>query len=144
MADALKTDLALERRGTGVLTSDRGGVELAERRGDLGTATGRENLAQALLNRLHTRRGALSQLGHPGYGSRLHQLIGEPDTRRTRALAEFYVREALTADPRVKEVASVTFEPRERTSVLRHTLSMHVVVVPAGGGEPLGLTVGTV
>ena len=96
MADALKTDLALERRGTGVRTSDRDGVELAERRGDLAVATGRENLAQALLNRLHTRRGALAALGHPGYGSRLH------------------------------------------------TLAMHVVILPADGGEPLGLTVGTV
>lgn len=144
MADALKTDLALERRGTGVQTSDRDGVELAERRGDLAVSTGRENLAQALLNRLHTRRGALAALGHPAYGSRLHTLAGEPDTRRTRALAEFYVREALTADRRVKEVASVTFEERERTSALRHTRSMHVVVLPADGGEPLGLSVGTV
>lgn len=143
MPDGLKTDLALERRGTGVLTSDRQGVELAERRGDLELASGRENLAQALLNRLHTRRGALAALGHPGYGSRLHTLAGEPDTRRTRALAEFYVREALTADPRVAEVTSVAFETPERTSALRHTLSMHVIVVPSDGGAPLGLTVGT-
>lgn len=143
MADALKTDLALERRGTGVLTSDRQGVELAERRGGLGLSTGRENLAQALLNRLHTRRGALTALGHPAYGSRLHTLAGEPDTRRTRALAEFYVREALAADPRVAEVKSVAFETPARTSELRHTLSMHVVVIPADGGAPLGITVGT-
>jgi hypothetical protein len=139
----LKTDLALERRGTGTEVSDRQGVELAERRGDLGLADGRENLAQALLNRLHTRRGALAALGHPGYGSRLHALAGEPDTPRTRALAEFYLREALAADPRVAEVVSVAFDTPERTSALRHTLGMRVVVAPADGGAPLALTVGT-
>ena len=143
MTDAMKTDLALARRGTGGLTSDRDGVELAERRGGLGLVTGRENLAQALLNRLHTRRNALAGLGHPGYGSRLHTLAGEPDTRRTRALAELYVREALTADSRVAEVASVTFQTQPRTSALRHALSMRVVVLPADGGEPLELTVRT-
>lgn len=143
MADVLKSDLLLERRGTGVRTSDRDGVELAERRGDLGVATGRENLAQAILNRLHTRRGALSGLGHPAYGSRLHTLAGEPDTQRTRALAEFYVREALGADPRVAEVVSVHFETPDRTSLQRHTLAMHVVVRPADGGAPLGISVGT-
>jgi phage gp46-like protein len=142
MAD-LRTDLMLERRGTGTTVSDRDGVELAERRGDLGLASGRENLAQALLNRLHTRRGALASLGHPAYGSRLHTLAGEPDTRRTRALAEFYVREALAADARVAEVASVDFETPPRNSPLRHTLSMRVVVLPADGGAPLAFIVGT-
>lgn len=137
MPEPLLSDLALGRRGTGVLTADREGVDLAERRGDLGVAHGRENLAQAILNRLHTRRGALAGLGHPGYGSRLHLLAGEPDTARTRALAEFYVREALSAERRVAEVAGVTFEARERNSALRHQLSMHVTVLPADGGAPL-------
>jgi len=138
-----KTDLALSRRDTGVQTSDREGVDLREHRGDLLLTDGRRNLAQALLNRLYTRRGALSQLGHPRYGSRLHQLVGEPDSRRTRALAEFYVREALTADPRVAEVSSVSFETAARTSVRRHVLAMHVTVVPMAGGEPLVLSLST-
>jgi phage gp46-like protein len=140
MAEPLLRDLALARRGTGVLTSDRDGVDLSMHRGDLALAEGRENLAQAILNRLHTRRGALAGLGHPGYGSRLHLLAGEPDTMRTRALAEFYVREALAAERRVEEVAAVAFEERERTSALRHTLAMRLTVVPAGGGAPLTVT----
>ncbi|HEU4456233.1 MAG TPA: hypothetical protein VFR81_24420 [Longimicrobium sp.] len=139
----LKTDLALARRDPGVLTSDREGVDLREYRGDLLLSDGRRNLAQALLNRLYTRQGALAQLGHPRYGSRLHQLVGEPDSRRTRALAEFYVREALTADPRVAEVASVSFETPARTSTRRHVLAMSVVVLPAGGGEALALSLST-
>ncbi|HET7233331.1 MAG TPA: hypothetical protein VFJ16_25185 [Longimicrobium sp.] len=127
------TDLALARRAVGAQTSDRQGVDLLPASGDLQLADGRRNLAQALLNRLYTRRGAIAQLGHPGYGSRLHQLVGEPDTRRTRALAEFYVREALTADPRVKEVAAVTFQSADRTTLDRHVLMMNVTVVPIDG-----------
>jgi phage baseplate assembly protein W len=142
MTEPLKTDLALSRREAGTQTSDRQGVDLLNARGDLLLADGRRNLAQALLNRLYTRRGALAQLGHPGYGSRLHQLIGEPDTRRTRALAEFYVREALTADPRVKEVAAVTFEKPDRTTLQRHVLAMHVTVIPVDGGA-MTVTVAT-
>lgn len=134
MSEPFKTDLALARRAAGAQTSDRQGVDLlAGTGGDLALADGRRNLAQAILNRLYTRRGALAQLGHPGYGSRLHQLVGEPDTRRTRALAEFYVREALTADPRVKEVTSVTFATPERTTRERHVLNMQVTVLPADG-----------
>ncbi len=140
MTEPLKRDLALARRGTGVLTSDRDGVDLALFRGDLALSEGRENLAQAILGRLHTRRGALAGLGHPAYGSRLHLLAGEPDTHRTRALAEFYVREALGTEPRVAEVAGVAFEERERTSALRHQLAMRLTVVPAGGGAPLSVT----
>ncbi|MGH9139212.1 MAG: GPW/gp25 family protein, partial [Acidimicrobiales bacterium] len=34
--------------------------------------TGRHNLGQALILRLLTPRGALADLGHAGYGSRLH------------------------------------------------------------------------
>jgi phage baseplate assembly protein W len=136
MPEPLMTDLALARRAVGAQTSDRQGVDFLPASGDLQLADGRRNLAQALLNRLYTRRGAIAQLGHPGYGSRLHQLVGEPDTRRTRALAEFYVREALTADPRVKEVAGVTFQSFDRTTLDRHVLMMNVTVVPIDG-DPL-------
>jgi phage gp46-like protein len=128
-----KTDLALARRAAGARTSDRQGVDLLTAGGDLALAGGRRNLAQALLNRLYARRGALTALGHPGYGSRLHQLVGEPDTPRTRALAEFYVREALTADPRVKEVAAVAFLTPDRTTLERHVLALEITVVPVEG-----------
>ena len=138
--DPFLSDLSLTRRGLGVGSSDREAVDLRVSRGDLLVAGGRENLAQAILNRLYTRRGALSQLGHPAYGSRLHQLAGEPDTGRTRALAEFYIREALAGEPRVAEVAEVVFEQPGRLSPLRNALVAHVRVVPAGGGAPLALS----
>jgi len=140
MPDPFLSDLALTRRSTNAMSSDREAVDLRAARGDLLRATGRDNLAQALLNRLYTRLGALAGLGHPAYGSRLHLLAGEPDTRRTRALAEFYVREALGREPRVQEVEEVLFETSPRNSPLRNALRMHVIVVPAGGAEPVTVT----
>jgi phage gp46-like protein len=136
-------DLALERRGFWTETGDRTPVDLRERRGDLLLAAGRANLAQSLLNRLHTRRGALAGLGHPLYGSRLHLVIGEPDSRRTRALAEYYIREALLADGRVKEVVTVTFAPPERRSSRRNVLVAHVVVQPRDGSDTITLSLAT-
>lgn len=143
MPDPLLTDLALTRRALGTPSSDRAAVNLQEARGDLQLASGRPNLAQAILNRLYTRRGALAMLGHPGYGSRLHQLIGEPDTRRTRALAEYYVRECLASDPRVAEVVDVSFDPPARTSANRDVLSIRVTVRPVGDELPLALSLST-
>ena len=43
---------------------------------DAGAVSGRANLAQALVLRLLTRQGALTGLGHPDYGCRLTELIG--------------------------------------------------------------------
>lgn len=143
MPDPLLTDLALTRRDLGTQSSDRAAVNLQEARGDLRLSTGRQNLAQAILNRLYTRRGALTGLGHPGYGSRLHQLIGEPDTRRTRALAEYYVRECLASDPRVAEVVDVSFDPPARGSTNRDVLVIRVTVQPVGDEIPLALSLST-
>jgi len=143
MPNPLLSDLQLTRRDLGEPSSDRDAVNLQAGRGDLRLSTGRQNLTQALLNRLYTRRGALAGLGHPEYGSRLHQLIGEPDSRRTRALAEYYVRECLSADPRVAEVVDVSFERQERNSDLRSSLVIRVTVQPVGEDAPLSLALST-
>lgn len=87
---------------------------VAERRAtgqvDLETLTADDNLKQALLLRFLTRRGELEPLGHPTYGSRLFDLIGELNTLATRNRAKLYVLEALAMEPRVAEVLSVTVE----------------------------------
>ncbi len=77
---------------------------------DLETVTAQDNLQQALLLRFLTRRGELEPLGHPTYGSRLFDLIGELNTLATRNRAKLYVLEALAMEPRVAEVLSVTVE----------------------------------
>jgi phage baseplate assembly protein W len=75
---------------------------------DLATWAGADNLAQALLLRLLTWRGELAPLGHPEYGSRLHELIGELNTETTRNRAKMYVLQALGDEPRVRRIVSVT------------------------------------
>lgn len=140
MPDDFGKDLRLTRRAFDQMTSDREPVDLlAAAGGDLRTVAGRENLAQAIVNRLLTRRGELAALGHPGYGSRLHLLVGELNNVRTRGLAEIYIRESLAQEPRVQAVTRVAFAVPARSSVDRDTLSVSITVQPAGGGDDLTL-----
>ncbi len=74
---------------------------------DLETLTAESNLKQALFLRFLTRVGELAQLGHPDYGSRLFELIGEPNTPTNRNRAKMYVLQALAQEPRVAEVLRV-------------------------------------
>ncbi len=74
---------------------------------DLATLTELDNLQQALLLRFMTRQGEMTVLGHPDYGSRLHELIGQPNTESTRNRAKMYALIALAAEPRVAQVISV-------------------------------------
>jgi phage baseplate assembly protein W len=74
---------------------------------DLETLDGADNLKQALLLRFLTQAGELAALGHPDYGSRLYELIGERNTETNRNRAKLFVLQALAAEPRVKEVRSV-------------------------------------
>ena len=66
---------------------------------------GRENLAQALILRLLTPRGALASLGHPDYGSRLWELIGRLKSDELRNLCRAFVLEAVAQEPRVEAKA---------------------------------------
>lgn len=74
---------------------------------DLGTVTGADNLVQALLLRFLTPVGELAALGHPGYGSRLVELIGELNNETNRNRAKLFVLQALAQEPRVRQVISV-------------------------------------
>lgn len=131
-------DLKLTYRQLSQTTTDRNRVDLSRDQRDLGVVTGRSNLAQALLNRLHTRQGELAALGHPDYGSRLYQLIGELNNSRTRMLSELYIRECLTQESRISEVVSVEFESPSR-GIYRAMLTVIVIVQPVGNEPPLTL-----
>jgi phage baseplate assembly protein W len=104
--------------------------------GDLRQTTGAENIAQALSLRLRVRAGDLARIGFPDYGSRLHELIGEPNTQRTRLLLLAHARTAVEQDPRVAEVrsATATVLPGERDTV---RLSLDVALIT--GPDPLNL-----
>jgi phage baseplate assembly protein W len=143
MADKLnQTDLYLTRRLANMLTSDRELVDLqATINRDLATTSGKDNLIQAIINRLLTRQGELAQLGHPDYGSRLYQLVGELNNNRTRALAEVYIRECLAQEPRIEEIRHITFVPPSR-GLTRNMLDITIAVKPAGDLPDLTLSLG--
>jgi phage baseplate assembly protein W len=99
---------------------------------DLEPALGLDNLTQAIANRLKTRRGELASLGHPDYGSRHHELIGQPNVERTRNLIKLYVLQALSREPRIEKVlrASVTAEHLPPRDTVRIDLEVRVIGAP--------------
>ena len=109
---------------------------------DLATIAERENLAQALVLRLLTPRGTLAALGHPGYGSRLGELVGRRKTSSLRALCRAFVLECVAQEPRVEDAATeLSFDP------LQEQVDSFVFVLgvrPVAGGDPvtLGLELG--
>lgn len=114
--DLQQLDLKLTRRNSSDSIADWQTVDLdlrVENR-DLTTVTKIDNLIQAILNRLHTRKGELASLGHPDYGSRLYLLLGEANNLRTQTLANIYIRECLYEEPRIQEVINIVFEPPSR------------------------------
>jgi phage baseplate assembly protein W len=74
---------------------------------DLARLEGVDCLTQALILRLLTPLGALAPLGHPDYGCRLAELIGELNNDTNRARAKVFVLQALAGEPRVTRVVSL-------------------------------------
>lgn len=108
---------------------------LAQR--DLQLSDGVDNLTQAIANRLKTRKGELAPLGHPNYGSRHHELIGEPNVERTRNLIKLYILQALRDEPRIEKVLSVAV--RAEQSPPREKVRVEMSVRVMGEPTPLNL-----
>jgi phage baseplate assembly protein W len=104
--------------------------------GDLQVVSGRENLGQALLQRLLTRKGELSDLGHPGYGSRLHDLVGRPNNQATRDLVRLYAKECVMQEPRVRDIVDVKVSPAGGDP---HAVILDITVVPIKSNIPMNL-----
>ena len=51
---------------------------------DLAVTSGVDAAVQFLVDRLKTQQGELTALGHPEYGSRHHELIGQPNVGKLR------------------------------------------------------------
>lgn len=131
------TDLQLTRRSFNQLVSHRDVVDLiASASGDAQTVSGRANLGQAIVNRLFTRKGALARLGHPNYGSRLYELIGEPNNARVRGLAELYIRESLAQERRVDAITKISFAAPTR-GFTRNLLEITISVRPVSDAAEL-------
>jgi phage baseplate assembly protein W len=114
---------------------------------DLAVAAREAAADQLLVNRLKTQQGELASLGHPQYGSRHHELLGEPNTERTRALIKMHVLEALSHEPRIErvlrcEVTAAHDPPRDVVRIdllvrLHRQPVPHNLVVPFSLSGPL-------
>jgi phage baseplate assembly protein W len=109
------------------------------RRRDLALVSGLASAEQMLVNRLKTQKGELAPLGHPEYGSRHHELIGQPNVTRTRNLIKLHVLEALAHEPRIAKIlACKVFAPDEPPrSEVRIELDLLLIDEP----NPLNLVV---
>ena len=99
---------------------------------DYETIDGRDNLGQAVVMRLLTRRGELAELGHPEYGSRLDELLGAPNSETRRGLAKLFVLEALAQETRIAKVEEVTVTPAVEE---RDLVDILIRVQPVGAAE---------
>lgn len=107
-------------------------ARLPRRAWDFVPRDGLENLAQAVLLRLLTPRGELAALGHPEYGSRLHELIGHENNTTRRNLLKLFILEALKLEPRIDKVAELKVAP---SPGLRSTVDVLLKVKPVGTSE---------
>jgi phage baseplate assembly protein W len=99
---------------------------------DLATLGGVDNLVQALFLRMLTPRGDLEQLGHPTYGSRLHELVGELNNQANRNRAKMLALEALSAEPRVSKVLSLdVVQARDDRTRVDITADLEAIDLPS-------------
>lgn len=103
---------------------------------DLETLTAAGNLIQALFLRFLTPVGELAVLGHPTYGSRLFELIGELNSETNRNRAKMFVLQSLANEPRVKKIRSVRVN-QNRTD--RTRIDIDVSLIPIDSDTPLNL-----
>ena len=109
-----------------------GGLDLTpDPTGDLELAQGNDNIVQALILRLKVRKGELAPLGWPDYGSRLHEMIGQPNNARTHVILMAHARNAIEQDPRVAKIEGVHTQvlPGER-SVVRIIMEILLINEP--------------
>ena len=96
---------------------------------DTDITTGKENLAQAITMRLLTPKGEMASLGHPEYGSRLHELIGQANTATKYSLAKLYILESLGAESRIEKITDLVIAKVEGT---RGQVKIVINVKPKG------------
>ena len=104
---------------------------------DLATAAGIDALRQALVLRLLTPLGSLADLGHERYGSRLHELIGEPWSAALGLRARAWVLQALSREPRVQRVLAL--EVAGPTAAEPHRIRVELTVQARDVADPISL-----
>jgi hypothetical protein len=113
---------------------------VAPRTLDLGTQSGLANLVQSLIVRVMTERGELAPLGHPDYGSRHHQLIGEPNTVSNRNLVKLYMIECIKQEPRIASIQQIDVQPGQGP-VHRDEVDVRMTLQVKGVRDPVSLVI---
>ncbi len=132
--DASQLDLTLRRHLVRQIQPSFPTTEVT----DLGTTSDRENIAQALILRLLTPRGALAALGHASYGSRLHELIGQNKTPTLRNLCRAFILAVVAQEPRVEDTANeIIFDEQAETA---SSFVFTLAVTPRNGEVPIGIS----
>ena len=110
-------------------------------------AAGIDNAVQAVIHRIKTVAGELADLGHPEYGSRHHELIGEPNTEGNRNLVKLYILQALAREPRIEKVlrADIVADPAglaaDFTEMMEAAMGKEVADVALRVWTPVGTTI---
>jgi phage baseplate assembly protein W len=132
----------LSRRGRRVTVALQPDGSIAPDPTDLATLSGRQNLAQSLILRLLTPLGWFGPLGHPGYGSRLGELVGHSNDPVARLLARRHVLEAMAQESRAQLVDLAFDDPAiSGPGTLAFTAVVQPLLGGAPAGQPIGLTV---
>ncbi len=104
--------------------------------GDLQTISEELNVGQAVISRMRTRKGELLDLGHSQFGSRLYELVGEPNNEATRALVRNIAKETLNADPRIKEIRRIDVKPSRLDP---HRVDVEITVIAIQSETPINI-----
>jgi phage baseplate assembly protein W len=115
-------------------------ADVSPRVDDLAVVRGRAALVQALIMRLMTERGELAGLGHPDYGSRHHQLVGEPNTEGNRNLLKLYILECLRQEARLQQIVRVDVTQGEGRQN-RDKVDVAITVIMKNVPDPLSFIV---
>ncbi len=118
--------------------TDKDGFQVSDlgisRTGDLDTVRDVDTVIQAIRNRLVTRRGELTELGHPEYGSLLETVIGEPNVEDTHRVIETLVRDSLQQESRIENIIDIIASANPSQP---HAVDISCVLKLRGAREPI-------
>lgn len=103
----------------------KGRLTIDSATGDIAVVSGRDNLKQALANRISTDPGEL--IYHPTYGCKIQRRKGVKNTAVSLLLGRMDVQEALAQEPRLKRINKIT------TTASGDVLSAQADVTPISG-----------
>lgn len=106
---------------------------------DITPVSGVDNGVQAVIHRIKTVKGELAPLGHQEYGSRHHELIGQPNSVNNRNLVKLYILQALSREPRVKEINEARIDYDRKTAPGRVTIALTLTFQDSP--EPVNLVI---